>query len=135
LTQQRKDLIIEQTRNPKPLPEFDADKLRFGANSTDHMLSIDHCTKTGLLIVFWLIQTLIKPFSCFLLGWSKPVIHEFRNLSVHPFNSAIHYALQCFEGAKAFKGTDGKIRMFRVHQNMFRFKNSCKALSLPVSQQ
>lgn len=60
------------------------------------------------------------------------MIHPFKNLDMHPFNSAIHYAMQCFEGAKAFKGTDGHIRLFRTHQNMFRLKNSCKSLSLPV---
>lgn len=43
--------------------------------------------------------------------------------------------MQCFEGAKAFKGTDGKVRLFRGRQNMFRLKNSCKSLSLPVNSQ
>ncbi|EAS05142.1 branched-chain-amino-acid aminotransferase (macronuclear) [Tetrahymena thermophila SB210] len=107
----RKDLTIELTKNPIPMPEFDAEKLRFGAHGTDHMLSVDFDSKKG--------------------GWGKPYIHPFRNLEMHPFNSAIHYAMQCFEGAKAFKGTDGKIRMFRVRNNMYRLKNSCKSLALP----
>lgn len=64
-------------------------------------------------------------------GWGKPYIHPFRNLEMHPFNSALHYAMQCFEGSKAFKGTDGKTRLFRLHSNMLRLKNSCKSLSLP----
>jgi len=79
---------------------------------------------------------LLKLNSFFLfLGWGKPYIHPFRNLEMHPFNSALHYAMQCFEGSKAFKGTDGKIRLFRLHSNMLRLKNSCKSLSLPVKSQ
>lgn len=106
-----KDLTTELTKNPLKMPDFDANTLRFGAHGTDHMLSIDYDINLG--------------------GWGKPTIHPFRNLEMHPFNSAIHYAMQCFEGAKAFKGTDGKVRMFRGRQNMFRLKNSCKSLSLP----
>lgn len=105
-----KDIITELTKTPLPMPELNAEKLRFGAHSTDHMLSIDYdCQK----------------------GWGKPYIHPFRNLEIHPFNTALHYAIQCFEGSKAFKGADGKIRLFRLDCNMFRFKNSSKALSLP----
>lgn len=55
-------------------------------------------------------------------GWGKPKIIPFADLKVHPFSSAIHYAIQCFEGLKAIKGPDGKIRMFRPHCNMFRLK-------------
>lgn len=29
-------------------------------------------------------------------GWGKPKIIPFKNLSVHPFSSALHYAIQCF---------------------------------------
>lgn len=90
-----RDISVELTKNPLTMPEFDANKLRFGAHGTDHMLTIDYDSTTG--------------------GWGKPYIHPFRNLEMHPFNSAIHYAMQCFEGMKAFKGTDGKIRMFRGH--------------------
>ena len=64
-------------------------------------------------------------------GWGKPNIVPFKNLSVHPFSSALHYAIQCFEGLKAIKGKDGIIRMFRPECNMFRLKSSTKALCLP----
>ena len=40
---------------------------------------------------------------------------------------------QCFEGLKAFKGVDGKIRLFRPMENMKRMSRSAVAISLPVS--
>lgn len=56
------------TKNPIPLPEFDADKLRFGACPTDHMLIADYYSETGKfigLVEFFLITTFFK-------GWDKP---------------------------------------------------------------
>ena len=44
-----------------------------------------------------------------------------------------NYLFQCFEGMKAFRGTnDGKIRLFRPMKNMKRFNDSAIATSLPV---
>jgi branched-chain amino acid aminotransferase len=36
-------------------------------------------------------------------GWGAPVIHPFENLKVHPFSSGLNYAIQCYEGLKAYK--------------------------------
>ena len=41
--------------------------------------------------------------------------------------------VQCFEGMKAYRGADGKIRLFRPMENMNRMKRSAVAASLPVS--
>jgi branched-subunit amino acid aminotransferase/4-amino-4-deoxychorismate lyase len=46
-------------------------------------------------------------------GWEKPKIVPFAPLKIHPFNSSLHYAVQCFEGMKAYKDKQGKIRLFR----------------------
>ena len=40
---------------------------------------------------------------------------------------------QCFEGMKAYRGADDKIRLFRPMENMNRMKRSAVAASLPVS--
>ena len=40
---------------------------------------------------------------------------------------------QCFEGLKAYKRVDGKIRLFRPMENMKRFNRSAIASSVPVS--
>ena len=40
---------------------------------------------------------------------------------------------KCFEGMKAFKGIDGRVRLFRPVENMKRLSRSAVAASLPVS--
>lgn len=65
-------------------------------------------------------------------GWKKPLISEYHNFSIDPFNSTLHYAIQLFEGMKAFMSEDKKIVLFRPDMNMKRMNNSAKRLSLPV---
>lgn len=84
--------------------------MTFGAFHTDHLLEIDWSDK---------------------MGWSRPMIVPFKNLELHPFSSCLHYAIECFEGSKAYKGPDNTIRVFRLDCNMLRMKHSAKRLSLP----
>lgn len=103
------DLTIERTKNPKP--KLANDKLLFGRSFTDHMLEIDWDNTTG---------------------WTTPKITPYHNLSLDPSASVFHYALECFEGMKAYKDKSGKIRMFRPMENMKRMNSSCARLSLPT---
>lgn len=64
-------------------------------------------------------------------GWGKPEIKPLAPLPIHPFNSSLHYAVQCFEGMKAYKDSQGKIRLFRPQCNMQRLLNSSRRISLP----
>lgn len=64
-------------------------------------------------------------------GWGKPLISEMQPVTLHRFNSSLHYAIQCFEGFKAYKNDKGEIRVFRPDCNMLRLKNTTKALCLP----
>lgn len=50
---------------------------------------------------------------------------------MHRFNSTLHYAIQCYEGMKAYKNSNDEIRLFRPECNMYRFKETSKALCLP----
>ncbi len=43
----------------------------------------------------------------------------------------LHYALECFEGMKAYKDAKGNIRLFRPDCNIERLNNSLKRLHLP----
>lgn len=63
-------------------------------------------------------------------GWEKPSIRKYEDFKISPFNSTLHYALECFEGTKAFR-TEKGIRFFRCDANMFRLKNSMASLGLP----
>ncbi|XP_062918830.1 branched-chain-amino-acid aminotransferase, cytosolic-like [Mobula hypostoma] len=102
------DLQIELTKQPKEKP--DSNKLVFGKSFTDHMLTVE-----------WDAEN----------GWGKPHIKPLQNLSFHPASSALHYSIELFEGMKAFRGVDNKIRMFRPDLNMVRMHRSAIRTCLP----
>lgn len=66
-------------------------------------------------------------------GWSQtPEIKPYAALSIDPTASGLHYAIQCFEGLKAYKSTDGKsVRLFRPELNMQRLNRSGRRIVLP----
>ncbi|KAM9229083.1 branched-chain-amino-acid aminotransferase, cytosolic isoform 9-T9 [Dugong dugon] len=66
-------------------------------------------------------------------GWERPHIKPFQNLSLHPGSSVLHYAVELFEGLKAFRGVDNKIRLFRPNLNMDRMYQSAVRATLPPS--
>lgn len=101
-------LVVEPIKSPKPKP--DVNSLVFGAEFADHMLSVE-----------WTAEN----------GWSEPKITPYQNLSLAPSCSTLHYALECFEGMKAFRGDDNKIRLFRPMENMRRLNRSADRACLP----
>lgn len=104
------DLVIEKTKNPKPRPAEDH-KYVFGQLTTDHMLEIDWSESTG---------------------WQKPIISPYHCFQMDPANSTLHYALECFEGLKAYPSHDKKkMHLFRPIENMKRMQTSFKALAFP----
>ncbi|MCL4152803.1 UNVERIFIED_CONTAM: hypothetical protein GTU68_044973 [Idotea baltica] len=66
------------------------------------------------------------------VGWHKPKISPFHNLSLHPAAKSLHYATQLFEGMKAYRGVDGQIRLFRPDENMKRMNTTAQRASLPT---
>ncbi len=75
-----------------------------------------------MLEAYWDINT----------GWTKPKIVPYHNLSLDPMNSTLHYALEGFEGMKAFRDPDGKIRVFRPLNHAERFVRTSKELCFPT---
>lgn len=65
------------------------------------------------------------------VGWSASKIQPYGNLSLSPSSSVLHYAIECFEGLKAYRDRDGIIRLFRPELNMKRLLESAKRLALP----
>ena len=43
-----------------------------------------------------------------------------------PANATLHYAIECFEGAKAYKTVDEEFIMFRIDENFKRMNTSHK---------
>jgi len=44
-----------------------------------------------------------------------------------------HYAVELFEGMKAYRGVDNRIRLFRPEMNMARMRKTAARSALPVS--
>ena len=64
--------------------------------------------------------------------WEEPVETEDFNIPLSSFAGVFHYAPACFEGLKAFRGVDGKIRLFRPDMNAKRMADSAAYLDMPA---
>ncbi len=64
--------------------------------------------------------------------WSEMVITDDEYIRMHMSASCLHYGIELFEGLKAFRGVDGKVRLFRVRDNAERLRSSAERLCLPV---
>lgn len=65
-------------------------------------------------------------------AWSEMVITDDEYVPMHMSASCLHYGIELFEGLKAFRGVDGKVRLFRVKENAKRLISSARRLCLPV---
>jgi branched-chain amino acid aminotransferase len=92
----------------KPLPDENA--LGFGINFTDHMFVMDYAADKG---------------------WHDPQIVPYAPFQMDPAAACFHYAQAIFEGLKAYRDTQGRIRMFRAVANARRFNASAKRMCMP----
>ena len=56
--------------------------------------------------------------------WGELEVHESEFLNLHMAATSLHYGQESFEGLKAFRGKDGKIRVFRMKDNALRMQDS-----------
>ena len=63
-------------------------------------------------------------------AWTPVESHTDDFLHLSAYAGALHYAIECFEGLKAFRGKDGKIRMFRPEENAKRLQRSANYLGI-----
>ena len=63
--------------------------------------------------------------------WSEMQVTDDEYVQMHMSASCLHYGIELFEGLKAFRGVDGKVRLFRVKDNARRLLNSAERLCLP----
>ena len=66
--------------------------------------------------------------------WSDMVVTDDEYIQMHMSASCLHYGIELFEGLKAFRGVDGKVRLFRVADNARRLQSSAKRLCLPARE-
>ena len=102
------DIKITRTQTPKEKP--DQSKLGFGKIFTDHMFIMDYTEGKG---------------------WHDPRIEPYHNLSLSPASMVFHYGQEMFEGLKAYRGEDGKARLFRPDMNGKRTNDTNKRLCIP----
>lgn len=65
------------------------------------------------------------------VGWHAPELRPYTRMDLWPTASCLHYATECFEGLKAYRGYDGKIRLFRPARNASRFLLSSTRIACP----
>lgn len=56
--------------------------------------------------------------------WGELEVSDSEHFNLHIAATAIHYGQESFEGLKAFRGKDGKVRIFRMDENAKRMLNS-----------
>lgn len=65
-------------------------------------------------------------------AFSAPQLEPVAPLDLHPAAHVLHYGSACFEGMKAHRGVDGKVRLFRADRHVERMRVSAGLLHLPV---
>lgn len=103
-------LVYTRTKTPRPVPTEAEACAGTETVCTDHMI-----------LCVWNAAT----------GWAAPELRPYGPLSLMPTASVLHYATECFEGLKAYRGHDGRLRLFRPDCNARRFLQSATRIALP----
>jgi branched-chain amino acid aminotransferase len=64
-------------------------------------------------------------------GWYDPRIEPYGPFSLDPACAVLHYAQAIYDGLKAFRGKDGRVRLFRPQKHIERLNNSARRLCIP----
>ncbi len=62
--------------------------------------------------------------------WGDIEVSDSPYFNIHIAATGLHYGQEIFEGLKAFRGKDGKIRIFRLRDNAARLRDSAKGLMM-----
>ena len=103
------EIKITKTTQPKQKPAKGT-KLGFGKIFTDHMFIMNYTEGKG---------------------WHDARIVPYGELSLEPSAMVFHYGQEMFEGLKAYRGADGKTRLFRPDMNAKRANQSNIRLCIP----
>lgn len=103
------EISINLTGTPKEKPK-DEDKLGFGTIFTDHMFVMDY--EDGK-------------------GWHSPRIEPYGPFTMDPSIMVLHYGQAIFEGMKAYRTVDGKVKIFRPRDYLTRMNRSADGLCIP----
>ncbi|WP_024995143.1 branched-chain amino acid aminotransferase [Phocaeicola paurosaccharolyticus] len=63
--------------------------------------------------------------------WGKLELSSEETINIHMAATCLHYGQEAFEGLKAFRGKDGKVRIFRPEANSQRLQSTCNGILMP----
>lgn len=95
------------------LADVDLSKVGFGAELADHVFISDFDGSS----------------------WTESRIEPYGAVTHGPAFSALHYGQSIFEGMKAFRGVDGRVRIFRIADHWARMKRTSERLCMAVVPQ
>ena len=62
--------------------------------------------------------------------WGEVEVTDSEYINMHMAATCLHYGQEVFEGLKAFRGKDGKIRIFRMDENAKRIRRSAEGIMM-----
>ena len=101
-------ISVTLTTNYKEKPA--GPDIPFGVFTTDHMFLMNYDREQG---------------------WHDPRIVPYAPFQMDPACMVLHYAQEIFEGMKAYRDEEGRIRLFRPEENFKRMNDSCERMSIP----
>jgi branched-chain amino acid aminotransferase len=101
-------ITVQRTTTPQPHPA--ESQLGFGQYFTDHMFVMDYDAAQK---------------------WHAPRIVPRGPLALDPAAAVLHYGQALFEGLKAFRGVDGRVRLFRGLDHCHRLNHGAARLCMP----
>ena len=62
--------------------------------------------------------------------WGEIEESTSESINIHMASTCLHYGQEIFEGLKAFRGKDGKVRIFRLEENAKRIISSAEGIKM-----
>ena len=63
--------------------------------------------------------------------WGEIEINSDEYLKLHMAATCLHYGQEAFEGLKAYRCPDGKVRIFRIDENAESLQRTCRGIMMP----
>lgn len=63
--------------------------------------------------------------------WGEIEICSEETIPLHMAATCLHYGQEAFEGLKAYRCPDGKVRIFRADENAARLQSTCRGILMP----
>ena len=63
--------------------------------------------------------------------WGEVEVCSDEYLKLHMAATCLHYGQEAFEGLKAYRCPDGKVRVFRMEENAARLQSTCRGIVMP----